>query len=139
MTDHDVLFGFRLQLFDLAACTSVTHACRVFNVHRSTYYAWKQKVDRHGLEVVRPRERRRPRMPNQLSPRTRQPSHIRSRPLTSLPTGPPGAAAPSPGAGGLRRPPRSTAPRSGGGGADSSGGRQPQAVGTRRGQPGCGS
>jgi transposase len=68
MTDHDVLFGFRLQLFDLAARTSVTHACRVFNVHRSTYYAWKQKVDRHGLEMLRPRERRRPRMPNQLSP-----------------------------------------------------------------------
>jgi transposase InsO family protein len=67
MTDHDVLFGFRLQLFDLAARTSVTHACRVFNVHRSTYYVWKAKVDRHGLEMLRPRERRRPRMPNQLS------------------------------------------------------------------------
>jgi transposase InsO family protein len=36
-------------------------------VHRSTYYVWKQKVDRHGLEMLRPRERRRPRMPNQLS------------------------------------------------------------------------
>jgi transposase InsO family protein len=67
MTDHDVLFGFRLQLFDLAARTSVAHACRTFNVHRSTYYAWKRKVDRHGLEMLRPRERRRPRMPNQLS------------------------------------------------------------------------
>jgi len=35
-------------------------------VHRSTYYAWKRAVDRHGLEVLRPRERRRPKMPNQL-------------------------------------------------------------------------
>src|SRR5439155_7908998 len=26
------------------------------------------QVDRHGLEMLRPRERRRPRMPNQLSP-----------------------------------------------------------------------
>ena len=35
-------------------------------MHRSTYYAWKRAVDRHGLEVLRPRERRRPKMPNQL-------------------------------------------------------------------------
>jgi transposase InsO family protein len=36
-------------------------------VHRSTYYAWKRQVDRHGLEMLRPRERRSPRMPNQIS------------------------------------------------------------------------
>ena len=41
-------------------------ACRAFGVHRSTYYAWKRQVDRHGLEMLRPRERRRPQMPNQL-------------------------------------------------------------------------
>jgi transposase InsO family protein len=35
-------------------------------VHRSTYYYWKRQVDRHGLEILRPRERRRPAMPNQL-------------------------------------------------------------------------
>jgi hypothetical protein len=35
-------------------------------VHRSTYDAWKRQVDRHGLEMLRPRERRRPQMPNQL-------------------------------------------------------------------------
>src|SRR5437867_7744511 len=65
---HDVvLFGYRLQLFDLAGRTSVSHACRTFGVHRSTFYAWKAQVDRHGLEVLRPRERRRPKMPNQLS------------------------------------------------------------------------
>ena len=37
------MFGFRLRLFDLARRTTVTHACRVFGVHRSTYYAWKRK------------------------------------------------------------------------------------------------
>jgi transposase InsO family protein len=68
MTQGDVLFGYRLQLFDLAARTTVTHACRTFGVHRSTYYAWKAQVDRQGLEMLRPRERRRPVMPNQLSP-----------------------------------------------------------------------
>ena len=67
MVKDDVLFGYRLQLFAEAQRTSVAAACRVFGVHRSTYYAWKRRVDRHGLEILRPRERRRPQMPNQLS------------------------------------------------------------------------
>jgi transposase InsO family protein len=67
MTKDDVLFGYRLQVFDLAGRTSVSNACRVFGIHRSTYYAWKAQVDRGGLEMLRPRERRAPRMPNQLS------------------------------------------------------------------------
>ncbi len=67
MTDHDVLYGYRLALFDLAGRTSVSHACRSFGVHRSTYYRWKRIVEGHGLEMLRPRERRAPRMPNQLS------------------------------------------------------------------------
>jgi transposase-like protein len=66
MTQDDVLFGYRLQLFALGAQTSVAYACRTFGVHRSTYYAWKHQVDRHGLEVLRAREWRRPQMPNQL-------------------------------------------------------------------------
>jgi transposase len=66
MTKDDVLFGYRRQLFAEAARTSVSAACRTFGVHRSTYYAWKRQVDRHGLEMLRPRERRRPKMPNQL-------------------------------------------------------------------------
>ena len=66
MTKDDVLFGYRQALFAEAARTSVSEACRRFGVHRSTYYAWKREVDRHGLEMLRPRERRRPKMPNQL-------------------------------------------------------------------------
>jgi transposase len=68
VSQDDVLFGYRLQLFDLAGRIGVAAACRTFGVHRSTFYGWKRKVDRHGLEMLRPRERRRPRMPNQLSP-----------------------------------------------------------------------
>jgi len=68
MSQDDVLFGYRLQLFDHAARTSVSEACRVFGIHRSTYYVWKRRVERHGLEILRPRERRRPRLPQQLSP-----------------------------------------------------------------------
>jgi transposase InsO family protein len=66
VSHDDVLFGYRLQLFDLAGRTSVSQACRTFGVHRSTYYRWKGQVDRHGLEMLRPRERRKPKMPNQL-------------------------------------------------------------------------
>jgi transposase len=61
-----VLFGYRQALFAEAARTNVSQACRRFGVHRSTYYAWKREVDRSGLEMLRPRERRRPKMPNQL-------------------------------------------------------------------------
>jgi len=68
MSQDDVLFGYRLQLFDYAARTNVSEACRVFGIHRSTFYVWKRRVERHGLEILRPRERRRPRLPNQLSP-----------------------------------------------------------------------
>ena len=67
MTQDDVLFGYRLQLFALAAERGVSDACRVMGVHRSTYYRWKHQVERSGLEMLRPRERRRPVMPNQLS------------------------------------------------------------------------
>jgi transposase InsO family protein len=67
MTQDDVLFGYRLQLFALAAERGVSEACRLMGVHRSTYYRWKHNVERQGLEMLRPRERRRPVMPNQLS------------------------------------------------------------------------
>ncbi|PZR97527.1 MAG: hypothetical protein DLM67_07715 [Candidatus Nephthysia bennettiae] len=36
--------------------------------NHSTYYYWRRLVERHGLEILRPRERRPPRMPNQLLP-----------------------------------------------------------------------
>jgi transposase InsO family protein len=67
MTQDDVLFGYRLQLFALAAERGVSEACRLMGVHRSTYYRYKREVERQGLEMLRPRERRRPVMPNQLS------------------------------------------------------------------------
>ena len=72
MTHDDVLFGYRLQLFALVAERGVSEACRLMGVHRSTYYRWKDQVQRSGLEMLRPRERRRPQMPNQLSPMIEQ-------------------------------------------------------------------
>jgi hypothetical protein len=37
MSKDDVLFGYRCQVFDLAGRNSVSHACRTFVIHRSTY------------------------------------------------------------------------------------------------------
>ena len=68
MVDDDVLFKFRLRLFSLAAeLGNVREACRLMDVHPSTYYRWRGPVLRSGLEMLRPRERRTPRMPNQTS------------------------------------------------------------------------
>ena len=67
MSEDDALFGYRLRVLDYAGRSGVSEACRVFGIHRSTFYVWKRRVERHGLEVLRPRERRRPRMPQQLS------------------------------------------------------------------------
>ena len=68
MVDDDVLYRFRLRLFSLAAeLGNVREACRIFGVHHSTYYRWRAPVLRWGLAMLRPRERRPPRMPNQTS------------------------------------------------------------------------
>jgi transposase InsO family protein len=60
-------------LFTLAdELGNVSEACRLMGVHRSTYYRWKRQVDRWGLEALRVRERRRPRMPNEIGPHIEQ-------------------------------------------------------------------
>jgi transposase InsO family protein len=72
VSHDDVLFGYRLRLFTLAEEIGVRPACRQMGVHHSTYYRWKRRVDRWGLEALRVRERRRPRMPNQIGPHLEQ-------------------------------------------------------------------
>jgi transposase InsO family protein len=72
MSHDDVLFGYRLRLFTLAEEIGVRPACRAMGVHHSTYYRWRAKTERWGLEALRVRERRRPRMPNQIGPHLEQ-------------------------------------------------------------------
>ncbi|MEO6350175.1 MAG: DDE-type integrase/transposase/recombinase [Candidatus Limnocylindrales bacterium] len=73
VVNDDVLYAFRLRLFSLAAeLGNVRQACRTFGIHPSTYYRWRAPVLRSGLEMLRPRERRPPRMPNQTSQLTEQ-------------------------------------------------------------------
>jgi transposase InsO family protein len=65
MTQEDVLYRFRLQTMALARdLGNVRAACRIMGIHASSYYRWRKQVERYGLEMLRPRERRRPRMPN---------------------------------------------------------------------------
>ena len=68
MTNDDLIYRHRLQLFARAAQVGVSRACEELGYHRSWYYRWKPMVERHGLEILRPRERRKPRMPNQMPP-----------------------------------------------------------------------
>ena len=69
MSNDDALFRFRLRLFALAKeLGSVRAACRMLGVHHSMYYRWLRQLVRFGPEMLRPRERRRPRMPNALTP-----------------------------------------------------------------------
>jgi transposase InsO family protein len=71
LTLDDVIHRQRVRLFALAReLGNVSEACRIMGVHRSTFYRWRAQVMTWGLEALRPRERRRPRMPNQL------PSHV---------------------------------------------------------------
>jgi len=65
MTDDDALFRFRLRLFGLAEeLGNVRAACRAMGVHPSTFYRWRAQLLRFGPEILRPRERRLPRMAN---------------------------------------------------------------------------
>ena len=67
MTNDDVLFSYRLRVLASAReLGSVALACRLHGIHRSTFYCWQQQAERFGLEILRPRERRRPQMPNAI-------------------------------------------------------------------------
>lgn len=73
MGHDDALYRFRLRVFALAQeLDNVRAACRAMGVHPSTYYRWKAQVDRFGPEILRPRERRHPRMPNAIGPHLEQ-------------------------------------------------------------------
>ena len=69
MTTDDALYRFRLRALALAQeLGNVRAACRAMGIHPSTFYRWRAQVLRFGPEILRPRERRRPKMANQTSP-----------------------------------------------------------------------
>jgi len=67
VTDDDVLFAYRLRVLASAReLGSVAAACRLYGIHRSTFYRWKAIAERFASEILRPRQRRRPQMPNAI-------------------------------------------------------------------------
>lgn len=68
MSNDDIIYRFRVALFARAQEVGVSQACREFNVHRSTYYRHLPAVRQWGLDALRPRERRKPQMPNRTLP-----------------------------------------------------------------------
>ena len=72
MTNDGALFRHRLRVRATAQeLGNVRAACRIHGIHHSTYYRWKALADRQGLEMLRPRERRAPQMPNDARRRLR--------------------------------------------------------------------
>ena len=60
MTPEDSAYRVRLRTLALAEeLGSVRAACRAMGIHHSTYYCWKRRAEQYGLELRRPRERRR--------------------------------------------------------------------------------
>jgi transposase InsO family protein len=73
VTQDDVLYRFRLRALALAQeLGNVRAACRALGIHHSTFYRWQRMARRQGLEMLRPRERRAPQMPNATSPMIEQ-------------------------------------------------------------------
>ena len=66
MTQDDVLFGYRLQLFDLAARTTVAMRVGRSGCTARPITAGSARSIVTGWRCLRPRERRRPAMPNPL-------------------------------------------------------------------------
>jgi transposase InsO family protein len=73
LTTDDTLYRYRLRTLALAEeLGNARLACRMLGIHPSTYYRWRGQARRFGLEILRPRERRQPRMPNATSPLVEQ-------------------------------------------------------------------
>jgi transposase len=68
MTLAEVIYQRRLRVLEHASRTSVTEACRVFGLSRTTFYRWQDHVARYGLDALMPKSRRTPSQPNTTPP-----------------------------------------------------------------------
>lgn len=69
MTKDERIFRHRQRV--LAHAEEIGNAaetCRVFGISRTTFYNWRRKASRYGLDGLRPRDRRRPTQPNETPP-----------------------------------------------------------------------
>jgi len=59
------VYQHRVRVLDHAReIDNVAETCRVFGVSRKTFYKWRNRAARYGLEALRPKGRRPPAMPN---------------------------------------------------------------------------
>jgi transposase InsO family protein len=65
VTPAEIIYQRRVRVMEHAVKTSVSEACRVFGVSRTTYYRWKAASEAYGLDALMPKDRRPPAMPNQ--------------------------------------------------------------------------
>jgi len=64
VTPDEIIYHRRVRVMEHAAKNSVSEACRVFGVSRTTFYRWQQRVKAYGLDALMPKGRRVPAMPN---------------------------------------------------------------------------
>ena len=66
MTPQEMLLKHKLSLLQLAEQPrNIRQACKMMGVSRQHYYDIKQRFKQYGVDGLKPRERRHPRMPNQ--------------------------------------------------------------------------
>ena len=68
VTPAEIIYHRRVQVLDRAGQTSVTEACRIFGISRTTYYRWAGRAQRYGLAALLPKGRRPPVMPTATPP-----------------------------------------------------------------------
>ncbi len=68
MTLAEVIHRRRLAVLDHAARISVTEACRVSGISRTTFYRWRDRAARYGLDALIPKPRCTPSQPNTTPP-----------------------------------------------------------------------
>jgi len=65
VTPTEIIYHRRVRVIEHANKTSVSEACRVFGVSRTTFYRWQRRVQAYGLDALMPKDRQAPAMPNQ--------------------------------------------------------------------------
>ena len=64
MTPTDIIYQRRVRVLDHARQTgNVARTCRTFGISRKTFYEWRDRAERYGLEALMPKARRAPQMP----------------------------------------------------------------------------
>jgi transposase InsO family protein len=64
VTPNEIIYQRRLRVMERARQISVSEACRVFGVSRTTFYRWQARVSAYGTAALMPKGRRPPAMPN---------------------------------------------------------------------------